>query len=951
MILDYAFNHTKRTLSVSYITETGGKRILNFNASRFKSYYATPSGPYMNWDGSRCDVCWVEKPTTFDLKTFFEEMSEANKELLRGKTTPKLYSFDIEVEISDEFPEPSEAKFPITTISIASPDCNVVVLGTKSLEDGGAEALQRRFEDYLNGSKFFQGLNIPTPYIKYIKFDTERDMLEYFLKNIVAKVSVLAGWNSLLFDWHYIQNRIRGYYGDLSLNISSMNYMMTSKNYTDMKGNKVHLNMPNHTLILDMMDVVGNFDMVVMPIKESLSLDYIASESIGLHKIKYDGDLQKLYDEDYSTYVFYNAIDSILVQLIDKRFKTLQNIYTQALYCREKIGSCFSKIALTEALFFNYFYEHGIKVIPDRREDIERGTLIGAYVRTPTPGKHNFVCCNDFASLYPSSIISCNMSIENFVGTFYDEEALAPYKQDKANYIVVGGAVYKNKGSLAKPQLGEFYSYFLLEDELNKYRNNPNYFVSVNGSVYRNDKAYAFKDIQATLKANRNTGKYLAKQLEALVISDIDHIIAGHEPENQTYPENLVQTMLSLGYEVKCTKDLIGHNLVTLRGIVKKEIEYNTSFEQAMKLLGNSMYGGSSHVAFFWFNMALANDITGEARNIIHKMEAHIPVFLEENWKKMVDLHKRHNISIKPDSKNFLSICYGDTDSLYISYDGLIKSIVGHENMSMQDKLKVIVDLNTGFLDDHNRQYMKEYYASRHVDSVQNFELETVALSGVWLDVKKRYAQILLWKDGKTFDIDSLPMKIKGLEMVKSSYPKQARESLKRIVRYMLESDSDNYMLQRLNMKMLEERKKFDAADIEDICGNVGVQNYTKYIVSDTDPMGLRVAPKTPYNVRALGNYNWIRNVHNLPGDPLYGGKVKWYCYYPGGVKTAKGKKSQPEYFAFQSRNYPKWADKYAPVSRADMFERTILDPFNRIIEAVGIGKLNLDGSIQMGLF
>lgn len=949
MILDYAFNHTKRTLSVSYITETGGKRILNFNASRFKSYYSTPSGKYMNWDGSRCDVRWVEKPTTFDLKTFFEEMSESNKELLRGKTTPKLYTFDIETEISDEFPEPSEAKFPITTISIASPDCNVVVLGTKSLEDGGAESLQKRFEGYLNESKFFQGLNIPTPYIKYIKFDTERDMLEYFLKNIVAKVSVLAGWNSLLFDWHYIQNRIRGYYPDLSLNISSMNYMMTSKNYTDMKGNKVRLNIPNHTLILDMMDVVGSFDMVVMPIKESLSLDYIASESIGLHKIKYDGDLQKLYEEDYSTYVFYNAIDSILVQLIDKRFKTLQNIYTQALYCREKIGSCFSKIALTEALFFNYFYEHGIKVIPNRREDVERGTLIGAYVRTPTPGKHNFVCCNDFASLYPSSIISCNMSIENFVGTFYDEEALAPYRQDKANYIVVGGAVYKNKGSLAKPQLGEFYSYFFKEDELDKYRKNPNYFVSVNGSVYRNDKAYAFKDIQATLKANRNTGKYLAKQLEAMVISDIDHIIAGHEPENQTYPDNLVQAMLSLGYDVKCTKDLIGHNLVALRGIVKKEIEYNTSFEQAMKLLGNSMYGGSSHVAFFWFNMALANDITGEARNIIHKMEAHIPVFLEENWKKMTDLHKRHNISIKPDAKNFLSICYGDTDSLYISYDGLIKSIVGHENMSMQDKLKVIVDLNTGFLDDHNRQYMNEYYASRHVDSVQNFELETVALSGVWLDVKKRYAQILLWKDGKTFDIDSLPMKIKGLEMVKSSYPKQARESLKRIVRYMLESDSDNYMLQRLNMKMIEERKKFDEADIEDICGNVGVQNYTKYIVSDTDPMGLQVAPKTPYNVRALGNYNWIRNVHNLPGDPLYGGKVKWYCYYPGGTKA--NKKSQPEYFAFQSRNYPKWADKYAPVSRADMFERTILDPFNRIIEAVGIGTLNLDGSIQMGLF
>ena len=288
-------------------------------------------------------------------------------------------------------------------------------------------------------------------------------------------------------------------------------------------------------------------------------------------------------------------------------------------------------------------------------------------------------------------------------------------------------------------------------------------------------------------------------------------------------------------------------------------------------------------------------------------------------------------------------------NSLYISYEDIIKSIKGADKLSLVEKSQIIVDLNTGFLDSHNREYMKEYYKSRHVESVQNFELETVALSGVWLDVKKRYAQILLWKDGKTYDVDNLPMKIKGLEMVKSSYPKQAREGLKRMVRYLLEIDDKDYLLQKLNMKMMEEKSKFYQADLEDICGNVGVQNYVKYIDDDADPMGLKVAPKCPYNVRALGNYNWIRNVHNLPGDPLYGGKIKWYCFYPNGVKSKK--KQDPDYFAFQSRNYPKWADTYAPICKDAMFQRTMMEPFNRIIEAVGIGTLNTDGSIQMGLF
>ena len=651
MILDYAFNRSKRQLSVSYITETGGKHILNFNVDRFKSYYSTPSGRYENWDGSRCDVRWTDKPHTFDLKTYFEEMSEQYKKLLRGKTTPKLYTFDIETEISDEFPEPSVAKFPITTISIASPDCNVIVLGTKELEEGGQNKLQVRFEKYLRDSKFFNGLNIKMPYIKYVKFSCEHDMLKYFLENIVAKVPVLAGWNSIMFDWQYIQNRIRGYYSDISLNCSSMNWMMTSKNYTDMRGDKVRLNMPNHTLILDMMDVVGNFDMVVMPIKESLSLDYIASESIGMNKIKYDGDLQKLFETDYSTYVFYNAIDSILVQLIDKRFKTMDAIYAQSIICREKIGSCFSKIALTEALFFNYFYDHGIKVIPNKPDDIERGTLIGAYVRTPTPGKHNFVCCNDFASLYPSTIITCNLSVENLVGTFYDEEALRPYREDKAKYIVVGGAVYKNKGTLAKPQLGEFYSYFLLEDELDKYRKNPNYFVSVNGSVYKNDKDYAFRSIQRNLKDSRSVSKYLSKQLEATVITDIDHLIKYSKLEFRAYAENIISFFQEMGYSITNTNDIISisneGNLADLKRMVKDEITYLSSLEQAYKLCANACYGGSSHVAFFWFNMALANDITGEARNLIHLMESHIPKFFEENWMNMKDLHKKLGIKIK----------------------------------------------------------------------------------------------------------------------------------------------------------------------------------------------------------------------------------------------------------------------------------------------------------------
>lgn len=296
-------------------------------------------------------------------------------------------------------------------------------------------------------------------------------------------------------------------------------------------------------------------------------------------------------------------------------------------------------------------------------------------------------------------------------------------------------------------------------------------------------------------------------------------------------------------------------------------------------------------------------------------------------------------------SKHFVEAVYGDTDSIYLSYSGLLETIEGSENWTLEEKAKFIVKLNQEFLDQHNEEVLTKHYNDRHVKSVHRFELETLSYRGVWLDVKKRYAQILLWKDGKYYDMDSLPMKIKGLEMVKSSYPKQAREGLKRIVRYFLEDQSEDYLLQRLNIEVQKEKELWNKADIEDICENKGVRNYTKYILDDNNRLGLQIASKCPYNVRALGNYNNIRNVYNLPGDPIYGGKLKIYQV------MKKAKKAEDEFFAFQSRNYPSWAEQYAPIDKNIMFKKFFLEPFNRILSAVGIGELNVDGSIQLGLF
>ena len=84
MILDYNYHKQKHQLSISYVKEQGGKSILRYNVNRFKSYVEDPNGPFMNWNGKRCNIRMTDRPGWTEFKSFIEELPEADKRLLLG---------------------------------------------------------------------------------------------------------------------------------------------------------------------------------------------------------------------------------------------------------------------------------------------------------------------------------------------------------------------------------------------------------------------------------------------------------------------------------------------------------------------------------------------------------------------------------------------------------------------------------------------------------------------------------------------------------------------------------------------------------------------------------------------------------------------------------------------------------------------------------------------------
>ena len=761
MILDYNYNNYSRRLDVSYIEDNGSKQILSFNVNRFKAYYSTPNGSFTNWAGDKCDIRWVEKPSKFEIHTFLTELDERYKKLLHKRAFPKVYTFDIETlaDENGEYSEPEFARCPISTISVCSPELNTLVLGTLRFSDAEKKVLDKNFEEYINNTEFFKKLNLKMPYVRYVYFQTEEEMIKYFLQNIVSKVPILTGWNCIKYDWNYIVNRIKNYYPSLSIKLSSCNRRTTPKRFQDRYGNEFRLPIPEHTLILDMMDIIETEDKTVLPMKESMKLDYIASASMGIHKIEYTRSLDDLYRDDYGRYVFYNSIDSVLVQLINYRFKALDHIYLYSLYCNEKISSCFSKIAVSEALVFKDFYELGIKIAYEDRPEPARSALLGAYVKKPVPGIHSFVSCNDFAALYPSSMRTCNLSFENYIGAFWDTKKLEEFKEKRSQYVVIGPNVLVNEGTADKPKLGRVIATYLDEEKLAPYRKNTKkYFVSVNGCVYYNDKDYAFRRIQSKLQAARDHDKYLGKKIDAMVLSDIDLILEGHNYENQAYPEDIIETLEKLGInDIKYTDDFKKYTkeqLESTRLVIQNEVIYLDSNQLAMKLMMNSIYGGASNINFYWYNMNLANDITGEARDLIHRMEHHIPDWFRNNWTGAKWLHEKLGIevdeeeakkiletayfvpeSVDPDTYNktsFVLPVYGDSchENTFIStIDGdiKIKDLFEQGETIYKDRGKEFAVTNKKIINfDGEKQVHSEIkYIVRHKTSKQKWEIST----------------------------------------------------------------------------------------------------------------------------------------------------------------------------------------------------------------------------------
>jgi len=401
-------------------------------------------------------------------------------------------------------------------------------------------------------------------------------------------------------------------------------------------------------------------------------------------------------------------------------------------------------------------------------------------------------------------------------------------------------------------------------------------------------------------------------------------------------------------------KDIYSMSLQELKAF-KEEVtmlrqEYSL-LELGCKTLGNAAYGASANQFFYFYNVALAGDITGECRNLTKTMWHNLEEFFHETLWERKDLWEKFDFELDESKHDWyrqqtISI-YSDTDSVYTTYGTLFRAMTPESQAKYdtdEKKAKFILKFNQEFLDKQNTQWCEDIYAPRHGHSVHNFELETISKAGIYL-AKKKYLKGLVFNKGK-FMLDKPKVSGTGIEIIKSTTPKLCRTILTDLTKSLMFDFDDSTQDKReeyimyFNDKLSEYRRQFYQAPIEDISQSIGVGNYKKYVIDDTNQ--LLLGKQCPVSVQSVARFNYLAHKNGDDSKKFYSGKIKYY-----NIRTGMGK-SDYGYFGFPAGELPEWAPQ---IDKLTQWEKTVIDPINRFLEVMKIPLVNASNVVQLELF
>ena len=311
----------------------------------------------------------------------------------------RVATIDIECVSEKEFPKADEAKYPINIITLHDS------LTDKYYAWGAYEYKHNRTD------------------LVYKHCRSERQLLLEFIKFFnELHPDLLTGWNSEGFDIPYIINRIINILGEgEESDLSPIGRVYPRTRKTKLFGREIEQIRwyIDGVSCVDYMDIYKRFR---FKNQDSYKLNNIAEVELGEKKVDYGStNLASLMKENWQLFVDYNLQDVALLVKLDRKLKYIELLRMIAYMGLTTMESAMTTLAIVTGTAAIRARQREQFLPTFIRKDME-GKNPGAYVAEPIEGFRHDVVSFDANSLYPSIMISLNMSPETKVGNIIESD-------------------------------------------------------------------------------------------------------------------------------------------------------------------------------------------------------------------------------------------------------------------------------------------------------------------------------------------------------------------------------------------------------------------------------------------------------------------------------------------------------------------------------------------------
>jgi DNA polymerase elongation subunit (family B) len=634
-------------------------------------------------------------------------------------------------------------------------------------------------------------------------FEREEDMIKMFL-DIIDDADVLSGWNSEGYDIPYTVNRTTRVLSKDDTRKFCLWGQLPKKRMFERFGAE------NETY-----DLIGRVHMDYMQLyrkytyeeRHSYSLDAIAEYELGERKTQFEGTLDQLYNQHFKKFIEYNRQDTALIGRLDKKLKFLDLANVLAHENTVLLQTTMGAVAVTEQAIIIEAHERGV-VVPNRKERLNDADTqaAGAYVAYPKKGIHEYIGSIDINSLYPSAIRALNMGPETIVGQ------LRPTATDR-----------------------------LIRDNM------------AQGQSFAAAWEGLFASLEYTAVMEQNRGSEITIDWQ----DGTNSTHSGAEIWNMIFDSNQPWIMSANGTIFTYEREAVIPGLLkrwyaerkTMQAKLKECIdsgdkvaeEYWDKRQLVKKINLNSLYGAILNPGCRFFDKRIGQSTTLTGRSIAKHMDAYVNECITGKYDHVGE-----------------TIIYGDTDSCYFSaWPVLQKSVEAGE---MEWNKDICIQLYDSIADQVNESFPgfmeQAFHCPRDMGSVIKGGREVVASKGLFI-TKKRYAVMIVDKEGKRQDINGKPGKVKamGLDLKRSDTPKVIQDFLSDVLHDVLTDATRDAVIEKIRTfkYAFSERPAWEKGSPK------RVNNLTKYGAAEA----AQGKANMPGHVRAALNWNNMRRMNS----------------------------------------------------------------------------------------